>query len=129
MFSRFLLFFFITSFVSFGRTQSKPKTALVFETYEINREDIPYDSKEPFVFVFTNKSKKPITINEVKTSCGCTAAEKPQGPINKNKKARISVTYDTKRVGIFTKTITVFPEGQEPITLTIKGNVMPESKP
>jgi len=47
-------------------------------------------------------------------------------PYQKIKKGKISVTYDTKRVGVFVKTITVFPEGLDPITLTIKGNVMPE---
>ena len=126
MLYRFLFLFFLGSIASFGFTQTKPKQTLVFESYEINRENIPYDSKEPFVFVFTNKAKKSISINEVKTSCGCTAAEKPTAPVAKNKKGKISVTYDTKRVGVFVKTITVFPEGLEPITLTIKGNVMPE---
>lgn len=129
MFSRFFLPFFLFTFVGVGFSQSNSKSVLVFETYEINREDIPYDSKIPFVFVFTNKGKKPVVVNEVKTSCGCTAAEKPTAPVGKKKKGKISVTYDTKRVGVFVKTITVFPEGLEPITLTIKGNILPETKP
>jgi hypothetical protein len=36
------------------------------------------------------------------------------------------VKYDTKRVGQFTKTITVSSNVSEPIILTIKGSVLPE---
>lgn len=34
--------------------------------------------------------------------------------------------YDTKRVGAFTKTITITSNVSEPIILTIKGTVLPE---
>ena len=63
----------------------------------------------------------------MQTSCGCTAAEKPTEPIKKGKKGAIKVTYDTKRVGAFTKTITVFSDGGDPIVLTIKGSVLTPS--
>ena len=80
--------------------------------------------KYHFVFEFKNVSKKSITVSNVQTSCGCTAAEKPSEPIKKGKKGVIKVTYDTKRVGAFTKTITVFSDGGDPVVLTIRGTVL-----
>ncbi len=105
---------------------AQEKKPITFKTMTIERMDIPYDSKEPFVFEFKNTGKEPVIISDVRTSCGCTAAKKPTEPVNKGKSDEIIVTYDTKRVGDFTKTITVTTNVQtEPIILTIKGKVLP----
>ena len=107
--------------------ETKPvKPALKFTTLEIVRDSIPYDSKDLFIFEFKNNSKKPATIQNVQTSCGCTAAEKPTEAVKPGKKSKISVSYDTKRVGAFTKTITVTSDVSEPIVLTIRGTVLPQ---
>lgn len=100
---------------------------LTFTKLEIERKDIPYGSDELFVFEFKNDANMPAIIQGVQTSCGCTAAEKPEEPIKPGKKSQISVKYDTKRVGQFTKTITITSNVSEPIILTIKGNVLPEA--
>ena len=62
-------------FVGFSQAQkeTKPTSGLKFTTLEIVRENIPYDSKDMFVFEFKNVSKKSITVSNVQTSCGCTA--------------------------------------------------------
>jgi hypothetical protein len=107
------------------KSEKPAKKVVAFKTITIERNDIPYDSKDPFVFEFKNNGKKPLLITNVQTSCGCTAAQKPTAPIAKGKSDKIVVTYDTKRVGNFTKTITVttnIPE-EPTIVLTIKGTV------
>lgn len=77
------------------------------------------------VFTFKNVSKKPVTLTNVKTSCGCTAADWPKEPIAKKKKGSIKVKYDSNRVGKFTKTIKVFIDGSDtPIQLEIKGTII-----
>ena len=106
----------------------KKTKGLSFTTLEINRENIPYNSDELFIFEFKNDTKTPATISSVQTSCGCTAAEKPTEPVKPGKKSQISVKYDTKRVGPFTKTITVMSDVSEPIILTIKGTVLAEEQ-
>ena len=109
---------------------SKPagyvKKGLKFTTTEIARGDIEYGNKDLFIFVFVNKANRPAIINDVQTSCGCTTAEKPMGEIKKRGKGKISVSYDTYRVGPFTKTITVSSTVGLPVVLTISGNVLPE---
>jgi hypothetical protein len=105
------------------------KSAITFTVTEINRPAIPYDSQELFIFEFKNTGKVPLLIQNVQTSCGCTTAEKPSEPIQPGKKSKISVKYDTKRVGGVHKTITVTTNVSEPIVLTIKGEVLPAAAP
>lgn len=77
------------------------------------------------VFTFKNVSKKPVTLTNVKTSCGCTAADWPKEPVAKKKKGTIKVKYDSNRIGKFTKTIKVYVDGEEnPIQLEIKGTII-----
>lgn len=103
---------------------------LVFKKMEIIRENIPFGTDDLFEFEFKNEAKQEAVITNVQTSCGCTTANKPEEPVKPGKSSRISVKYDTKRVGQFTKTITVSSNVSEPIILTIKGSVLPEeSKP
>jgi hypothetical protein len=126
-----LSFFLVISSVFFAQAQPKTKKEaqppLKFTVLEIERQNIPYGSEDLFVFEFKNTSKKAAVITNVQTSCGCTAAERPETPIRKGKKGVIKVHYDTKREGGFTKTITVFSNVGDPIVLTIKGSVLSPS--
>jgi hypothetical protein len=123
-----ILLFSLLVISQFGFSQSTSKKILVFDVVEIERKDIPYDSKDLFEFNFTNKTGQPVTITNVQTSCGCTTANKPENPIKKNKRSKISVSYDTKRVGEFVKTITVTSDKAPAVVLTIKGNVLPQKQ-
>jgi hypothetical protein len=123
-----LLLFFLLLISASVSAQSNSKKSLRFDLVEIERKDIPYDSKELFDFKFTNATGETITITNVQTSCGCTTAEKPENPIKKKKSGTISVSYDTKRVGEFVKTITVTSDKASPVVLTIKGNVLPQKQ-
>lgn len=75
-------------------------------------------------FKFTNTGKEPLIIKNAAASCGCTVPEWPKEPILKGQKAVIKVHYDTKRVGAFTKTITITSNANTATKiLTIKGTV------
>ena len=53
----------------------------------------------------------------------------PREPIAPGSSAEIGVKYDTKRVGKFTKTITLTTNADKrPVILTIKGEVNPPAK-
>lgn len=120
--------FFMLLIVSGAFGQSNSKKILLFDQVEIQRNDILYDAKEVFEFSFVNKTGQAVKITNVQTSCGCTTAEKPENPIKKNKRGKISVSYDTKRVGEFVKTITVTSDQAPPVVLTIRGNVLPQKQ-
>ena len=77
-------------------------------------------------FTFQNIGDVPIEIQGVKSSCGCTVPKKPNAPIPPGGKGEIQVKYDTNRIGVFRKTITVNTNAPSSpiIALKIKGNVL-----
>ncbi len=79
-------------------------------------------------FKFTNKGKEPLVLSNVTSSCGCTVPVWPREPIAPGKSGSIKVKYDTNRVGVFTKSITVISNAANtPVMLQIKGNVTPKA--
>ena len=75
-------------------------------------------------FKFKNTGKEPLVISNAKGSCGCTVPTYPKEPIMKGQTAVIKVHYDTKRVGAFTKTVTIDSNSKSGTkVLTIKGLV------
>lgn len=113
------------SILAMGQTEPKLK----FNTLTIENNSIPFGSDFTFEFPFKNTSKEYVKIDDVKRSCGCTTPYFPSDSIKPGKKEKIIAKYDTKRVGEFTKTLTVMIKGSEPILLTIKGKVLPEANP
>jgi len=82
--------------------------------------------KVSVTFNFVNTGSEPLIINNVATSCGCTAPNWTKEPILPGKKGFISATYDpTNRPGSFNKSVTVTSNSIENATksLTIKGTV------
>jgi hypothetical protein len=76
------------------------------------------------IFEFTNTGNAPLIISNAAGSCGCTVPTWPKEPIAPGAKGEITVKYDTKRTGEFTKTVTLTSNGTEASkVLTIKGNV------
>jgi hypothetical protein len=78
-------------------------------------------------FTFTNVGKKPIILQDIRTSCGCTTPSYTKDPILPGKKGTIKVSYSTtNRVGGFDKKITVFTNEPDTVySLIIKGEVLP----
>lgn len=75
-------------------------------------------------FKFKNTGKEPLIISNAKGSCGCTVPTYPKEPIMKGQTAVIKVHYDTKRVGAFTKTVTIDSNAKSAQkVITIKGVV------
>lgn len=78
-------------------------------------------------FEFENVGDKPFVLNYVRSSCGCTVPQWPKEEIKPGEKGQIKVSYDTKRIGTFNKSITVYSTASEtPVVLHIKGTVEPK---
>lgn len=77
-------------------------------------------------FRFINKGKKPLFINNVGASCGCTGTSFSKGEIAKGDTAVIEVSFDPEgRPGKFDKGVFVFlNEDNVPVNLRIKGTVI-----
>ena len=95
-----------------------------FESEIINYGKINKGSNGERTFVFTNIGDAPLIIKNVQSSCGCTIPKKPENPIMPGKKGEIKVSYDTKRVGGFSKSITIYSNAKNPRKIIrIKGIV------
>ena len=78
-------------------------------------------------FEFVNRTPKPIIVNRVESSCGCTAPSWSSDPVEPGQKGYIEARYETtNRLGKFDKTLTVYTNSPfSPISyLAIKGNVV-----
>ena len=97
-----------------------------FDMETIDYGDITKGSFGVRTFTFENTGDAPLDIQGVRSSCGCTIPKKPEAPIEPGKKGEITVRYDTNRVGVFRKTITVNTNVSNTaiIALKIKGNVL-----
>ncbi len=76
-------------------------------------------------FVFENTGSQPLVLSNVRSSCGCTVPQWPKDPIKSGEKASIKVQYNTRLMGPFSKSITVYSNGSKtPVILRIKGTVV-----
>ena len=100
-----LIIFFIS--ISFNAQEFK------FEKETIDYGKISKGANGERIFVFTNIGDQPLIIKNIQSSCGCTVPKKPEEPIMPGEKGEIKVSYDTKRVGGFSKAITIFSNAKK----------------
>ena len=75
------------------------------------------------VFIVENPSLKPVLIDNIQASCGCTTPEWSKEPVAPGAKSEVKVGFNAAAEGPFEKTIQVFYAGGQQLVLTIKGNV------
>jgi hypothetical protein len=125
---KLVFLFFLQSFLGFGLfAQDNPyktKDSIVFEKLVYDYGTLVEGGNGNCEFKFTNKGKSSLVLIDVQTSCGCTVPEWPKEPISAGKTGVIKVKYDTGKLGVFSKTITVTSNAKNSlVTLTIKGNI------
>jgi archaellum component FlaG (FlaF/FlaG flagellin family) len=100
---------------------------ITFDTEVHDFGTITYAGNGTYEFKFKNTGKEPLIISDAKGSCGCTVPTYPKDvPIKPGEIQVIKVTYDTKRAGSFTKTVTIHSNAKTPEkVITIKGKVEP----
>ncbi len=100
-----------------------------FEELLHNYGEIPQNSDGTWSFVFKNLGDKPIVVNRVRTTCGCTVPHWPKEPVEPGEEGKITIKYNTSNTGTFLKSATVYSTAaNSPVKLQIKGKVVPEEK-
>ena len=95
-----------------------------FENDVIDYGKIEQNADGVRVFKFKNTGKSPLIISRIQSSCGCTVPKKPDHPIMPGEEGKIEVSYDTKRLGGFSKAITIFSNAKnERKMVKIKGYI------
>jgi len=112
-------------FISLLGFSQEKKARIEFKKTEIDYGNIEKNSNGTRTFEFTNTGDIPLIINRIKSSCGCTVPSKPTKPIMPGESDKITVKYDTHRIGPFRKTITVYSNADNNVViLKIKGKVI-----
>ncbi len=97
---------------------------IAFDTISHDFGQIVFGEAAEFEFVFTNSGAAPLVVSHVKSTCGCTVPEWSKEPVKAGEQGRIRVSYDTHRVGAFSKTIYVYSNAANGVKqLTISGKV------
>lgn len=95
-------------------------------TFELDKQvhdfgNVKPESDNSCRFKVTNTGKKPLIIDDVSASCGCTTPHKPEAPILPGQSDYIEVGFHPKpgQVGEITKTVTI-KANTEPILTEIQ---------
>jgi hypothetical protein len=116
---------FILSAGAMAQT-TKPDDFAKFNTNKYDFGKIKQSVPAVYTFEITNKSEKPLVIENAHATCGCTVPEYQKEPILPGKTAKIKVQYNAANGGHFDKTVFVKLVGvDEEKALGITGDVLP----
>ncbi len=113
------------------KTSTSPVLAkgpvITFQSLVLDYGTIAHNADGNREFKFTNTGSEDLIIASCAGSCGCTVPECPKEVYGPGESGVVKVKYATDRVGQFTKNVTVNTNATNgTITLTIKGNVLPD---
>lgn len=115
-----------------SRNQAQTGPKIKFSQEIIDYGQIEYDSESERLLTFKNIGDQPLLIVSVKGSCGCTVAKYPKTAILPGKEAAIKIKYDTKRVGLISKTVSITtnePEDRNFHVIKIMGKINENPNP
>lgn len=102
-----------------SQSETRAKTTIKFAQMNHNFGEIEQDSKNTYVFKFTNTGTEPLIIENASGSCGCTVPTYPKEPIAPGKTGEIEVVYSPgKQEGEQTKTVSI-TANTDPIVTTL----------
>ena len=116
--------FILTGFATQAQSTQAMATAdiIAVNKAEHNFGTIEQGTPVTTEFVVTNKSKTPLIITEVRTSCGCTTPDYTKTPIAPGKTGIVKASYNAATIGDFNKSVTLVTNQGEKM-LFIKGSV------
>jgi hypothetical protein len=104
------------------RAQSMEQTSVEWVSEEFNYGTVPAGTVVTHRFRFKNTGSAPLTLTNVKASCGCTTPEWSKDPVAPGAEGFVEAKFNsTGRSGANNKTITVtgnFPENRKVLKLT-----------
>jgi len=101
--SLYILSLFILPFFSFNESKVEWLSPLEHDFGDIELK-VPKEHK----FKFVNVTDELLTIDNVRTTCGCTASDWEEEPTEASDTSSIKITYDAAKPGYFRKKIKVF---------------------
>lgn len=99
------------------------KTKVDIATTSVSLGNFDWQKEQRVTFVLKNAGNKPLVIQDVNTSCGCTSVHYSKEPIRPYGEIALEVFYKADHPEHFSKTVTVYCNSDSsPIKLTISGD-------
>jgi hypothetical protein len=125
------LFLFATAFTFSFAAMAQPKAdAKPDDVLKVNTENHSFGKIKQSVpvsyeFELTNKSDKPLVVENTSGSCGCTTPEKITEPIMPGKTVKLKVNFNAAAAGPINKQVFIKLAGfDENKTINISGEVL-----
>ncbi len=128
----FVLFFMMVAIasLSFAQESTAPvaKATITFEKSSHDFGDIAQGEKVNYVFKFKNTGNAPLILQDVQTTCGCTATDWPRQPIAPGESGKIAASFDSNgKMGKQNKVITIYSNAtNSPERVSIITNIIPK---
>jgi hypothetical protein len=104
----------ILGFAFTASAQDNEKAEFKFNEEKHDFGKIPQGTPVSTIFEFTNIGKEPLTLTEVRPTCGCTIADYTKTPVKSGEKGIIKITYNAAVAAPFNKTIVVTSNAKTP---------------
>lgn len=107
--------------------QSDPKnrTKITMNTPQTDLRKFNWKEEQTVHFTLNNVGEKPLIIDQVNTSCGCTTVDYSKEPVRPGNSLDIQVKYKADTPGYFNKTITVYCNAElSPVKFSITGDAI-----
>jgi hypothetical protein len=125
-FTLLLSLFSLLAMVGYGQSMVKRNAeTLGLRELAFDFGTIPQGRPVMHNFEVVNNGSKPLIIENVEASCGCTTPEWSSEPVAPGAKTIIKVGFNASSEGLFKKTITISYNGDATKTLMISGQVYP----
>jgi len=122
------LLFIAAAFIVSAGAMAQKTMVDSFAKFNVDKYDfgkIKQNVPATYTFEITNKSDKPLVIENAHATCGCTTPEYQKDPILPGKTAKIKVGYNAATLNHFDKTVYVkFAGVDEEKALGITGEVL-----
>lgn len=93
----------------------------------IDLGQILYNKSATATFMLKNSSQKTVKISDIDTGCECSVAEYPKYSIMPGAEVPVSINYDARQLGHFSRSIMVYDDNDAtPLYLTLSGHVVTE---
>lgn len=125
----FLLFLWsLSAVISVADMHAATNDSIAFDKLTHSFASFPEDGDpQTCLFLFTNRTQKPVAVARVQTTCGCAVANYTSEPVLPGKTGTIRITYNPQgRPGRFNRSARVqFSGSQQVVQLSITGEVTP----
>ena len=99
------------------------KTKINIDKTSISLGRFDWQKEQKVTFTLKNTGNKPLVVQDINTSCGCTSVSYSKEPVQPSGELKLEVTYKAEHPEHFNKTLTVYCNTESsPLILKIMGD-------